>query len=271
MVEQSGKEHSRRDFMKISSAALGLSGVVGLTGVAGLTGCNGLADSAGKRWSGYPVINDGDVILFQGDSITDAGRNKGREDQINDAAALGGGYAGLAAGQLLIDRPGSGLKIYNRGISGHKVFQLADRWQKDCLDLKPNLLSILIGVNDFWHMIDGKYDGTVEVYEKDYFALVERTRKALPGVKLVICEPFVLRCGAVNEKWFPLFDQYRAAARKVARSFDTIFVPFQAMFDEASKIAPPNHWAGDGVHPTGAGASLMAHNWLIAVQMQQKA
>ena len=185
MVEQSGKEHSRRDFMKISSAALGLSGVVGLTGVAGLTGCNGLADSAVKRWSGYPVINDGDVILFQGDSITDAGRNKGREDQINDAAALGGGYAGLAAGQLLIDRPGSGLKIYNRGISGHKVFQLADRWQKDCLDLKPNLLSILIGVNDFWHMIDGKYDGTVEVYEKDYFALVERTRKALPGVKLV--------------------------------------------------------------------------------------
>ncbi|MBN2377293.1 MAG: SGNH/GDSL hydrolase family protein [Sedimentisphaerales bacterium] len=265
MAEQFGKEHSRRDFMKISSA------VLGLTGVAGLAGCNGLVDSAGKRCSGYPVINDGDVVLFQGDSITDAGRSRERADQANDAAALGGGYVGLAAGQLLIDRAGSGLKIYNRGISGHKVFQLADRWQKDCLDLKPNLLSILIGVNDIWHMLDGKYDGTVEVYEKDYFALVERTRKALPGVKLVICEPFVLRCGAVNDKWFPLFDHYRAVARKVARSFDTIFVPFQAMFDEASKIAPPNHWAGDGVHPTAAGASLMAHNWLKAVQVQHKA
>jgi len=271
MVEQSGKEHSRRDFLKISSAALGLSGVVGLSGVAGLTGCNGLAGSAGKRWSGYPVIDDGDVILFQGDSITDAGRSRETADRANDAAALGPGYVGLAAGQLLTDRPESGLKIYNRGISGHKVFQLADRWQKDCLDLKPNLLSILIGVNDIWHMLNGNYDGTVAVYEKDFFALLERTRKALPGVKLVICEPFVLRCGAVDDKWFPLFDHYRAAARKVARSFDTIFVPFQAMFDEASKISPPQHWAGDGVHPTAAGASLMAHNWLKAVQVQQKA
>lgn len=271
MSEQSGKEHSRRDFMKISTAALSLSGVVGLSGVAGVAGCSGLTDSADGNWLGYPLIDDGDVILFQGDSITDARRSRKRAGKPNDAAALGGGYAGLAAGQLLIDRAGSGLKIYNRGISGNKVFQLADRWQKDCLDLKPNLLSILIGVNDIWHMLKGKYDGTVEVYEKDYFALLERTRKALPGVKLVICEPFVLRCGAVDDKWFPLFDEYRAVARKVARSFGANFVPFQAMFDEASKISPPQHWAGDGVHPSPAGASLMAHNWLKAVQVQQKA
>jgi lysophospholipase L1-like esterase len=130
-------------------------------------------------------------------------------------------------------------------------------------------LSILIGVNDIWHKLNGKYDGTVEVYERDYRALLERTRQALPNIKLVICEPFVLRCGAVNDTWFPLFDEYRAAARRVADSFQATFVPFQSMFDEAVQLAPPNHWAGDGVHPSAFGASLMAHNWLKAVVHRQ--
>jgi lysophospholipase L1-like esterase len=84
-------------------------------------------------------------------------------------------------------------------------------------------------------------------------------------VKLVICEPFVLRCGAVNDKWFPEFNEYRAAARRVATSFNTVFVPFQTMFDTAIQYAPPEHWAKDGVHPSSAGASLMAHTWLKAV------
>jgi lysophospholipase L1-like esterase len=124
------------------------------------------------------------------------------------------------------------------------------------------VLSILIGVNDLWHTLNGNYDGTVEKYEKDYRALLERTLKALPKVKLVICEPFVLRCGAVNDKWFPEFDRYRAAAERVSRSFHATFLPFQTMFGEAIKYAPPSHWAADGVHPTSAGASLMAFNWL---------
>ena len=81
----------------------------------------------------------------------------------------------------------------------------------------------------------------------------------------MICEPFVLRCGAVNEKWFPEFDGYRAAARRVATDFHATFVPLQAMFDQAVKTAPPQHWAADGVHPTLAGASLMARTWLAAV------
>ena len=143
-----------------------------------------------------------------------------------------------------------------------KVYQLAERWDADCLTLKPNVLSILIGVNDIWHKLNGNYEGTLEKYEHDYRALLERTRKALPKVKLVICEPFVLRCGAVSEKWFPEFDTYRAAAKKVANSFHATFVPFQTMFDEAVKYASPEHWAKDGVHPTVEGASLMAHEWL---------
>src|SRR5690606_28237088 len=132
---------------------------------------------------------------------------------------------------------------------------------------KPDVLSILIGVNDYWHTLDARlnYKGTVEIYERDFRALLERTKKSLPETKLVVCEPFVLRCGAVNEKWFPEFDNYRAACRRVAESFRATFVPFQAMFDEAIKYAPPEHWAKDGVHPSPAGASLMAHFWMKAV------
>lgn len=208
------------------------------------------------------------VILFQGDSITDAGWARDKGDQANTQAALGNGYAWLAAAELLIDRPNDGLKIYNRGISGHKVFQLAERWQKDCLDLKPDVLSILIGVNDYWHTLGGKYQGTVEVYERDFRALVTRTRQALPKVNLIICEPFVLKCGAVNDSWLPEFSRYQAAARRVAMAFQARFIPFQSIFDRAIQYAPPAHWAGDGVHPSSAGASLMAYHWLKAVTGQ---
>jgi lysophospholipase L1-like esterase len=249
---------NRRAFLKRSGTALGLAGLAGAAPVASTAG-------AAIRGPGRSLIAKNDVILFQGDSITDAGWSRKNGQTPNEQSALGSGYAWLAAVELLVDRPGEGLRIYNRGVSGNKVFQLADRWQTDCLDLKPNVLSILIGVNDIWHTFSNGYQGTVEIYERDYRALLERTRKALPKVKLVVCEPFVLRYGAVNDKWFPEFDHYRAAAKRVAESHHATFVPFQAMFDEAVKYAPPQHWAGDGVHPTPAGASLMAHNWLRAV------
>ena len=250
---------TRRNFLKASGVALGAAGLAG-------AGQPLTAEAAGA-WpvAAHNLVHDGDVILFQGDSITDAGRSREQAVNANNQAALGTGYAWMAAAELLVDRPKAGLKIFNRGISGNKVYQLAERWQTDCLDLKPTLLSILIGVNDIWHTLNGNYNGTVEIYERDYRALIERTRKALPKVRLVICEPFVLRCGAVNDKWFPQFDSYRAAARRVAESFHATFIPFQAMFDEAIHYAPPDQWAKDGVHPTNFGASLMAHEWLRGV------
>jgi lysophospholipase L1-like esterase len=252
---------NRRNFLKTSGAALGAAGLASLTRSA----------QASDAWppTGHNLLRRGDVILFQGDSITDAGRSRdaAKMNAPNNHDGLGNGYAWLAASELLVSHPEDRFKVFNRGISGHKVFQLADRWQKDCLDLQPNLLSILIGVNDYWHTLDPKsgYQGTVEIYERDFQALVERTKKALPKVKLVICEPFVLRCGAVNERWFPEFDRYRAAARRVAKREHATFVPFQTMFDEALKYASPETWAGDGVHPSASGASLMAYFWLRAV------
>jgi lysophospholipase L1-like esterase len=245
-------EINRRNFLGASAILAGATSILPTHAA--------MARSGGKK-----MISPGDVILFQGDSITDAGRSREKASVPNDQTALGSGYAWLATAGLLVDRPKDQLKIYNRGISGNKVYQLAERWNDECLQLKPNLLSILIGVNDLWHKLGGKYDGTLETYERDYKALIERTRRALPKVKLVICEPFVLRCGAINETWFPAFDGYRAAAKRVAESNHAAFLPFQAMFDEAVKYAPPEHWAKDGVHPSAAGASLMAHEWLKQV------
>ena len=157
------------------------------------------------------------------------------------------------------------MQVYNRGISGNKVPDLAARWQADCIDLKPNLLSILIGVNDIWHKLNGRYDGSVEQYESGFNDLIKSTKEALPETKLVICEPFVLRCGAVSDKWFPEFDERRAACKRVAEKANAVFVPFQEMFDRALKRAPAEYWAGDGVHPTIAGHGLMAQFWMKSV------
>jgi lysophospholipase L1-like esterase len=207
-------------------------------------------------------LKSGQTVLFQGDSITDAGRDRRSQNRANHTRAMGSGYAMLLGCELLRDHAQLGLKVFNRGISGNKVPDLDARWQEDCLDLKPAVLSILIGVNDIWHKLNGRYDGTVEDYETGFAALLQRTRQALPQVTIVVCEPFVLRCGAVNDGWFPEFDQRRAAAKRVAEAADTVWVPFQTMFDEAVGAGTkPEYWARDGVHPSMAGHSLMAQTW----------
>ena len=206
------------------------------------------------------------VILFQGDSITDAGRNK-EDNSFNNPRALGSGYAMLTGAALLEIFASLNLKIYNKGISGNKVFQLAERWDKDCLELKPDVLSILIGVNDIWHKLNGQYNGTVDIYKKDYIALLDRTKKALPDIKLIICEPYAVRgVKAVDDKWYPEFYDYQKAAKEIADQFEATFIPFQKVYDEAQKRAPGAYWTGDGVHASFAGAQLMAQAWLKAVK-----
>ncbi|MDR0834093.1 MAG: SGNH/GDSL hydrolase family protein [Candidatus Symbiothrix sp.] len=211
-------------------------------------------------------LSKGETILFQGDSITDWRRDKKKEAEVNTSAQLGSGYPLFTAATILANHAAQDLKIYNRGISGNKVYQLAERWDKDCIDLKPNLLSILIGVNDFWHAKLGRYEGTVETYETDYRALLTRTKKALPDVKIVICEPFIVHGGsALDDTWESGFAAYRTVARQLAREFDLTFVPFQAVYNEALTQAGSDYWSTDGVHPSMAGAQLMAQAWIKAV------
>jgi lysophospholipase L1-like esterase len=205
------------------------------------------------------------VILFQGDSITDAGRKR-EAAACNSTDMLGMGYPLFTAASILKKHADKQPKIYNRGISGNKVFQLRERWEIDTLAFMPDVLSILIGVNDHWHTLTGGYKGTFEVYENDLRGLLKYTKEKLPFVQLVICEPFILKGGsAIKEnEWFPIFDKYRAAAKKLATEFNAIFVPFQTAFDEAIKVAPARYWSADGVHPDLPGRQLMAEVWLKA-------
>ncbi len=210
-----------------------------------------------------PLADSRSTILFQGDSITDAGRDKAQYYS-NSAGGMGTGYVHMSASSLLERYPDRGLRIYNRGISGHKVFQLAARWEDDALQLKPDVLSILIGVNDFWHSLTGGYTGTTEVYENDLRALLKRTKDALPGVKLILCEPFVVHGGTAvgDSKWKSLFPAYQVACKKLATEFRTGYVPFQSEFDRVLTKGGAAYWCPDGVHPSLAGAKLMANAWL---------
>lgn len=207
-----------------------------------------------------------DVILFQGDSITDAGRD--RKQQVANQG-LGRGYPSVIAAALRSDYPELNLQIHNRGISGNKVPDLAKRWDVDCIAIKPRILSILIGVNDIWHRLAGRYDGTAEVYRDGFTELLQRTKAALPDVTLVVCDPFVLMSGTVKQnkdKWFPEFDTRRKFAKEVSDKAEAIWVPFQKAFDEAvANGTSPGDLAGDGVHPTPAGHQLMADTWRKAV------
>ena len=206
------------------------------------------------------------VILFQGDSITDSGRKR-ESITCNNVDQLGFGYALFTATSILTKHADKQPKIYNRGISGNKVFELRNRWEIDTLSFMPDILSILIGVNDYWHMLNGSYKGTVQIYENDLRNLLRYTKEKLPNIQIVLCEPFALSGGsAINDgSWFPMFNDYRASLKKLATEFETVFVPFQAAFDEAVKVAPATYWSADGVHPDLPGRQLMAEVWMKAV------
>lgn len=209
-----------------------------------------------------------DVVLFQGDSITDAGRKRD-QPLPNDAESLGRGYPCLLAARLLNEVPG--LTVHNRGVGGNRVADLRDRWQADCVDLKPTVISILIGVNDTWHGVakNNPENGTTLVeFDRVYRELLADTKEQLPGVKLVVCEPFVTECGAVTELNFhPDIDERRELVRAIAEELADVYVPFQSVYDAAlRRHADPAYWAFDGVHPTLAGHELMAEAWSEAVR-----
>jgi acyl-CoA thioesterase I len=210
------------------------------------------------------VIQAGSTVLFQGDSITDCGRGR-NDDAPNSLGALGQGYPKMAAGRLLKERPGDALKILNRGVGGNRIVDLYARWKSDAINLAPDLISILIGVNDTWHEFGSQNGVEVDRYETVYRMLLDLTKERLPDAKLVLCEPFVLLFGAVTAEWLDEMAARRDVVRRLAEGYEATFVPFQSAFDEALKSAGPDYWTRDGVHPTVAGHCLMADTWLNTV------
>lgn len=248
---------NRRSFIK--NAAIGTLASLAIPEIAAAA----FAEAKGKKIS----LNANDVVLFQGDSITDASRMKRTTTTPNDPASMGPGYALIAGSRLLVDHPDKNLQIYNKGVSGDKVYQMIDRWDADCIKLKPNVLSILVGVNDYWAVKKHGYTGTIQTYRDDYKRLLDQTKKALPDVKIIIGEPYaVIGVKEVDQSWYPKFDEFRVAAHDIADQYDAGFIPYQTVYDKAIKLAPGAYWTIDGVHPNMAGVTLMAQAWLEAVK-----
>jgi lysophospholipase L1-like esterase len=209
-------------------------------------------------------IKPNSVILFQGDSITDAGRDR-LSIRSNNQHGLGFGYPYLIADQLLKTFPDQNLQIYNRGISGDRIRDMAQRWDKDCIRLAPDLLSILIGVNDTWNYLYMGMGSSPAEYHRVYQELLFETHQAFPEIRFVLCEPFVLITGEVNDEWMDDVLQRQKSVLELAKEFQGVYVPFQSALDEALKKVPAHRLLDDGVHPTEQGHRVLAECWLKAV------
>lgn len=206
-----------------------------------------------------PVFTPGAKILFQGDSITDG--NRGRSADPNHI--LGHGYVYLIAARHGAAFPEMQLDFMNRGISGNTVLDLQKRWQKETLDLKPDVLSVLIGVNDSGRKVP------LEIYESTYESLLTTARAANPKLKLVLCLPFQLDARATapaNGSPYADIVKRQTIVRKLAAKYGAAVVDFQQALDDACRRAPAAYWIWDGVHPTTAGHQILADAWESAVR-----
>jgi lysophospholipase L1-like esterase len=200
-------------------------------------------------------LNENDTILFIGDSITDCGRNKELPEH------LGFGYVNTVSARLGCDLAELNLKFINRGISGNRVADLEDRWQEDCLDHKPDILSIMIGLNNTWRRYDSNDITTPEVFRETYRRLLESAREKL-NCQIIILESFLLPYPEDRKAWREDLDPKIDITRELAREFADAYVPLDGLFAAACCRCEPAHWAGDGVHPTMAGHTLIADAWL---------
>jgi acyl-CoA thioesterase-1 len=205
------------------------------------------------------LIENNAVVLFQGDSITDAGRSRMSDDD------LGRGYAAMAAAWYSALHPEKQVQFLNRGISGNRVKDLRARWQPDCLDLKPTWVSIMIGINDTWRRFDSLDPTSTQAFEIDFRYICMEIHDNLHA-QLIIMEPFLLPTLSDRLAWREDLDPKIAVVRQLAREFGALFVPLDGLFAAAATKVPMEFWLPDGVHPTAAGHALIAQAWLKCVQ-----
>ena len=199
------------------------------------------------------------TLLFIGDSITDADRNR------QCYKPFGFGYVHFVANTLLAKYPTYNLKIINRGIGGNTITDLKSRWQRDCIDHKPDILSVLIGVNDVWRRVEGGdlIDAAdLGEYDSIYRLLLAQVKEKCNS-RLVICEPFMF-CDDFSNPVFGELRRYVEAVRRIAADFGAVLVPLQKAIDERIKQVPPQDWSLDMVHPEIWAHEWIAQQWLIA-------
>ncbi len=202
------------------------------------------------------------IILFQGDSITDCGRDREKD------VKTGIGYPTMVKGQLGYEEAAQQHTFINRGISGDRIVDVYARIKKDIINLKPDLMSLLIGINDVWHDAHDNPNGvSAEKFFKIYCMLIEEIKEELPDIKIMILEPFVLHGTATDDHWefFDVETRKRAAmAKKVAEKYNLTWVPLQEGFDKLLEQAPAGYWLRDGVHPDAPGHDFIKRQWLNA-------
>jgi lysophospholipase L1-like esterase len=192
------------------------------------------------------LFKESSVILFQGDSITDCGRNR------EDPDSLGDGYVNLITETLSDRYSQSNLKFVNRGISGDKIRDLQFRWDTDCINVKPDILSILVGVND-------TLITPAEQFEEGYRMLLRESTRTL-NPEIVLCEPFLLL--GDNNAYRDDLNPKIKIVHKLSDEFGTLLLPLDKIFRDSCSLHPPEYWAPDGVHPTPAGHALIAKSWI---------
>jgi len=252
---------NRRTFLRTGAIA----------GSAALAQAETSKDSvSGPAVSGYgyhlPAFPEGSRLLFIGDSITDMKWGRNEKDRNH---YLGHSYVYLIASRLGVDLPQAKLEFFNRGHSGNRLVDLKSRWQKDVIDMKPDLLSILVGVNDRKAKEGESVD--FEKWEADYRHVLASSREANRDLRIVLLDPFVLQSGwwmTKGGQWKvsrTQLDQMRVIVAKLVQEFDAVHVPTQDVFDAAAKAVSPEQWIWDGVHPLPQGHELIARRWLEEV------
>lgn len=195
----------------------------------------------------------GNIILFQGDSVTDAGR-------LSSDNGLGSGYVEYI-GQALAPTPG--ITVLNKGISGNRAIDLMQRWQQDCVLLAPDILTILIGINDCWRKYDSDDETPASVFEEQYVSLLETATKET-SAKIILMEPFLLHTMPGQAGWRETLDPEIQVVRKLALEYKTALITLDALFAKLAITHGCAALAADGVHPTPLGHRIIADAWLEA-------
>lgn len=191
--------------------------------------------------------------------MTDAYR---KPEEINHGFQLGNGYVYLIGSALLSQPATQNLELLNRGVSGNTIEVMAERWQEDCLDLKPDLVSILIGVNNTIHAMKGQRPPMPKAFFQTYSDLIERTRAANPDCEILLLEPFLLETDIVTQEWLAHLKTYQEHFPDFADRMGVQYLPLQERFQSACTQAPAAHWLFDGIHATAPGARIIADAWL---------
>ncbi len=251
------RKSSRRTFLKTTALTVA---------IAGITPRSLLASGLFRENARVAEEEKDLVFLFQGDSITEGGRWINSSDQNH---IMGQDYAFIISSHLGVDFPKSGFSFYNRGISGNTVFDLQKRWKTDSLDIKPDILSVLIGINDTFAVITNPTQAeTMEQFEAAYRDILTQSKQSNPRTLFVLGIPFVYPVGPRKVKWELWRDETAkraAVVRKLAAEFNAIVVDYPAMFAKVMKTTPVDYWIWDGIHPTIFGHELMAREWVKQV------